>query len=249
MPSSGEVGARVCSAEVILFDLDGVLLSTSELHRQAWAELFSNWFAAAGITPPYREADYFRYIDGRPRFDAVQALLTSRGVDLPWGTPTDGPELETICGLGNRKNASFEAALAERAPAPFPEVVGVLLRLLRQGKQLAVVSSSRNALPVLRAAGILDAFELVMDGNLADEHDLPGKPAPDTFVHAAAALGVTPERAVVVEDATFGVAAGRAGRFGLTVGIDRGAGADALRAAGADVVVASLAELTTEPGE
>lgn len=239
----------VGSAEAILFDLDGVLLSTSDLHRQAWAQLFGDWFTAAGITPAYTEADYFRYLDGRPRFDGVHAVLSSRGVELPWGTPADPPGVETVCGLGNRKNLAFEAALAQHPPAPFPEVVGVLLRLLRQRRRLAVVSSSRNALTVLRGAGILDAFELVADGNLAEERGLPGKPAPDIFRYAAAELGVSPGRAIVVEDATSGVAAGRSGGFGLVVGVDRGAGADDLRAAGADVVITSLTELVAGAGE
>lgn len=233
----------LAAARAVLFDLDGVLLSTSQLHREAWAELFAGWFAEHGIVPAYTEDDYFRLLDGRPRYDGVRAVLASRGVELPWGAPVDPPDADTICGLGNRKNAGFEQALAERGPRLFPDTVAVLLRLLREGKRLAVVSSSRNASAALAAAGIADAFDVVVDGQVAAEQRLAGKPAPDTFVHAAAELAVPVDQAVVVEDATFGVAAGRAGGFGLVVGVDRGAGAEALLAAGADAVVGSLAEL------
>lgn len=241
------IAGLLASAEAVLFDLDGVLLSTSELHRRAWAELFAGWFAEHGVAPGYTDADYYAHLDGRPRYEGVQAVLASRGVELPWGDPSDGPGAATVCGLGNRKNAAFEAALEQGGPAPFPETVAVLLRLLRDGKRLAVVSSSHNARRVLTAAGIIEAFVLVVDGQVAVERHLRGKPEPDTFWYAAAALDVQRERAIVVEDATFGVAAGRAGGFGLVVGVDRGAGADALLAAGADVVVSSLEELLADP--
>lgn len=245
LPTQTSPAGRIAAAQAVLFDLDGVLLSTSELHRRAWSDLFTGWFAEHGVTPAYTDADYFAFIDGRPRYDGVQAVLASRGVELPWGDPSDGPEAATVCGLGNLKNAAFEAELDVASPPPFPETIPVLFRLLRDGAKLAVVSSSHNARRVLVGAGIIDAFEVVVDGEVAVAHGLPGKPAPDTFGYAAQAIGVEPAHAVVVEDATFGVAAGRAGGFGLVVGVDRGAGAGALFAAGADVVVTSLEELVT----
>lgn len=239
----GSTSEAVDASSAVLFDLDGVLLSTADLHRRAWGDLFTGWFAEHGIGPQYSDADYYGSIDGRPRVDGVAAVLASRGVELPLGSPTDPVDAETVWGLGNRKNAAFEALLDAGPPPPFPDTVGVLLRLLRDGKQLAVVSSSYNARHVLELAGIADAFHVVVDGQVASLAGLKGKPAPDTFEHAAAALRVRPERAVVVEDATFGVAAGKAGGFGLVVGVDRGAGADALLEAGADTVISTLAEL------
>lgn len=227
----------------VLFDLDGVLAQTSVLHQQAWEHLFQSYFAARGIEPGYSSADYYTLIDGRPRFDAVRAMMQSRGVKLDWGTPEDDESTETICGLGNRKNQVFEGMLAQGGSIAYPETVEILAWLRAEGIKLAVVSSSRNALAVLRAIGVTDAFAAVVDGLVAEAHGLPGKPDPATFRFAAAALGVTPDRAAVVEDATFGVAAGRAGGFGMVTGVDRGAGADALLAAGADLVVESLTEL------
>lgn len=228
--------------DAVLFDLDGVLTPTAQIHRTAWAQMFDAFLAGRG-QPPFTDADYFAHVDGRPRTDGVRAFLASRGVTLPDGEPDDPEDAETVNGLGNRKNAAFNAVLARDGIAPYPASARLLDALRRRGTAMAVVSSSRNARPVLDAAGISDDFACVVDGEDAATHQLAGKPAPDTFLRAAQVLGVDPARAVVVEDATSGVAAGRAGRFGLVIGVDRGAGADALTDAGADVVVTDLDEV------
>lgn len=231
----------------VLFDLDGVLTPTAEVHMAAWAEMFDAYLAQAdhpgADTSPYTERDYFDHVDGKPRYDGVRDFLRSRGIDLPDGEPTDGPDTETVCGLGNRKNDAFNAVLERDGVRPYPGSLALLDHLSDLGTPLAVVSSSANAPAVLAAAGLSDRFVTVVDGRVARELGLAGKPAPDTFLHAAEACGVEPARAVVVEDAVSGVRAGAAGRFGLVVGVDRGAGERVLREAGADVVVADLGDL------
>jgi len=229
------------SYDAYLFDLDGVLTPTVELHRRAWAETFDVFFAERGLAP-YREAEYFASLDGRSRFEGVRTLLDARGIPLPEGEPGDAG-FETVIGIGNRKNLAFTEVLERDGIDPYPGSTLLLDRLARLDRPLAVVSSSRNAEAVLGAAGLRDRFAAVVDGLVAEREGLPGKPAPDTFLRAADLLGAVPERTVVIEDAGSGVAAGRAGGFGLVVGVDRGAGRDALEAAGADLVVTDLAEL------
>ena len=240
---------RFSDAAAVLFDLDGVLTPTAEIHMRAWAALFDEVLAAHGAPDPYTDDDYFRYVDGRPRYDGVQAVLASRGIDLPWGDPGDPPGTDTVCGLGNRKNAVFSATLEREGIAPYPGSLALVDRLGARGVPAAVVSSSKNATQVLAAAHLLDRFPVIVDGVVAAEEHLPGKPAPDLFLAAAERLGVAPERAVVVEDAVSGVAAGAAGPFGLVVGVDRGVGAQALTEAGADLVVHDLAELLSADAE
>lgn len=230
--------------DAALFDLDGVLTPTAKVHMKAWSDMFNDFLAARGGQEPYTDADYFAYVDGRPRYEGVARFLESRGIDLPYGDPSDGPEADTVCGLGNRKNDVVNEVLERDGVDAYPGSLALLDRLDELGVQMAVVSSSANAPKVLAAAGIASRFGVVVDGAVAARDGLPGKPAPDTFLAAAQRLGVPRERAVVLEDATSGVAAGRAGDFGLVVGVDRGAGEDALRSAGADVVVADLEELT-----
>lgn len=225
--------------DAFLFDLDGVITPTVDLHMRAWQETFDEVFARHGAEP-YRESDYYRSLDGRPRFDGVATLLAARGISLPVGDAGDDG-LDTVTGIGNRKNRVFTEVLERDGIEPYPGS----LRLLDQlaGCPLAIVSSSRNADAVLRAAGLRDRFAVVVDGSVAEREGLPGKPAPDTFVRAAELLGHRPERAVAFEDAVSGVAAAHAGGFGLVVGVDRGTGADALRGAGAGVIVNDLEEL------
>jgi beta-phosphoglucomutase family hydrolase len=228
--------------DAILFDLDGVLTPTADVHRRAWAALFTDYLAAAGAAP-YTERDYFEHIDGKPRVEGVRDLLASRGLALPPGEPTDPPGAPTLAGLGNRKNAVFTRALVDDGVAPFPGALTLVSGLADAGKALAVVSSSNNARTVLDAAGLADLFPVIVDGAVARAEGLRGKPAPDTFLHAAALLGVPPAASAVIEDAVAGVAAGRAGHFGLVVGVDRGSGEATLRQAGADVIVHGLTEL------
>ncbi len=228
-----------------LFDLDGVLTPTADLHMRAWRQMFSTYFVGHDVAPAYTNADYFTYVDGRPRYDGVRAALASRGIELPEGDPTDEPGIETVCGLGNAKNALFDRILKDDGVVAFPGTLTLLDALAARGVAVAVVSSSRNARAVLFAANLADRFTVVVDGEVARLAGLRGKPSPETFEHAAAALGVPAARAVVIEDAVSGVAAGRAGAFGLVIGVDRGAGADRLREAGADLVVRDLGELMT----
>ncbi|MGE0027175.1 MAG: HAD family hydrolase [Thermoleophilia bacterium] len=233
---------RLAGLRAVLFDLDGVLTPTAEVHMRAWGRMFSE-FLASRSAAPYADTDYFAHIDGKPRLDGVRSMLASRGIVLPEGEPDDDPGLETVAGLGNRKNAMFTAELAEHGVAPYPGSLRFLDAAIAAGLDVAVVSSSRNAEPVLRAAGLRDRFAVVVDGAVAAAAGLAGKPAPDTYLHAAGLLGRTAAESAVVEDAHSGVAAGRAGGFGLVVGVDRGAGALELLASGADLVVDDLADL------
>jgi beta-phosphoglucomutase family hydrolase len=234
--------------DAALFDLDGVVTPTAEVHMRAWSAMFNDYLTGLGSAsgkaqPPYTDQDYYDYVDGKPRYDGVRTFLASRGITLPEGEHSDPPEAETISGLGNRKNDYFNRVLSEQGVEAYPGSVRLLEALRERGVPMAIVSSSRNAPAVLEAAGVADYFDTVMHGGVAAERHLTGKPAPDTFLAAAADLGATAERAVVLEDAISGVAAGAAGAFGLVVGVDRGAGAAALTEAGADIVVTDLAEL------
>ncbi|MBD5786235.1 HAD-IA family hydrolase [Cellulosimicrobium terreum] len=226
----------------VLFDLDGVLTPTAELHMRAWERLFAPFCEARGLAP-YTSADYFAHIDGKPRYDGVATFLASRGVELPLGDVTDGPGDGTVCALGNRKDEIVNAMFVEEGIAPYPGSVRFLDDVVAAGAAVAVVSSSRNTPSVLAASGLAPRFTVVVDGNVASQEGLAGKPAPDTYLRAAELLGVPASEAVVVEDALSGVAAGAAGSFGLVLGVDRGVGADALRAHGADLVVRDLDEV------
>ena len=229
-----------------LFDLDGVITPTAEVHMRAWAEMFNAYLTSAHPDQAaYTDQDYFDHVDGKPRFDGVRDFLTSRGIDLPEGDRGDAPSEETVCGLGNRKNEAFNEVLQRDGVTAYPGSIALLDHLASLDMPLAVVSSSANAPAVLASAGVADRFATVVDGRVANQLGLPGKPAPDTFQHAADALGVAYADAVVLEDAVSGVRAGAAGGFALTVGVDRGAGHETLRVAGADVVVSDLDELVS----
>lgn len=235
--------ARLSGIRALLFDLDGVLTPTAEVHMRAWERMFSDFLAGRGVAEPYSDDDYFAHIDGRPRLDGVRQMLASRGIALPEGVPADPPEADTVAGLGARKNAAFTAELAEHGVAPYPGSARFLDAAIGAGLDVAVVSSSRNAVPVLESAGLRDRFEVLVDGEVAAAAGLPGKPAPDTYLHAARLLGRPASECAVIEDAHSGVAAGRAGAFGRVIGVDRGAGALELARSGADLVVDDLAEL------
>lgn len=229
----------------VLFDLDGVLTPTAAVHRRAWKRTFdrvlvSHFGPEADL---FSVQDYLDHVDGRPRYDGVHSFLVSRGIELPAGHFTDPAGLDTEAGVGNLKNDEFNAVLAEDGVEPYPGSVALLEHLEARHVAVAVVSSSANARAVLAAAGLIDRFDVIVDGLLARERDLPGKPAPDTFLAAAADLGVEVADTAVVEDALSGVEAAAAGGFSLVVGVDRDGHAAALAAAGADVVVADLSEL------
>ncbi|MFF7857236.1 beta-phosphoglucomutase family hydrolase [Streptomyces sp. NPDC007904] len=228
-----------------LFDLDGVVTKTAVVHAAAWKEMFDVFLRerdGEGFRP-FGDDDYDAYVDGRPRADGVRTFLASRGIELPGGTPDDPPDAPTVHGLGNRKNE----LLLERIRTDGVEAYDGTLRYLEavraRGLRTAIVSSSANCRDVLRSIGAEDLFDVRIDGVVAAERGLPGKPKPDTFLAAARDLGVEPSRAAVFEDAQAGMDAGRAGRFGYVVGVDRVGQTDALYAHGADRVVTDLAEL------
>ncbi|AEF41246.1 HAD family hydrolase [Hoyosella subflava] len=224
---------HLLEAEAVLFDLDGVLTDTAAVHERAWAQVMSEFLDSYGGVEPYSVADYYTHLDGKQRQKGIQSLLASRGIDLP---------AESVTELGARKNAAFRQALSAEGVQVFPGSVRFLDWIQQHGIPVAVVSSSRNAPAVLEAAGLLDRFVTVVDGTVAAEHDLPSKPAPDTYEYGAKLLGAAPERTAIIEDAVSGVAAGRAGNFWV-VGVDRGAGSETLQQHGADIVVGDLGEL------
>jgi len=235
--------------EACLFDLDGVLTQTAVVHAAAWKEMFDAFLQehASRTGTPFEPfdpvADYDEYVDGKPRYDGVRSFLGARGIELPEGTPDDPPDAETIHGLGNRKNDLVLTMIRRQGVRVYEGSVRYVRATRAAGLDRAVVTSSANAHEVLVAAGIDDLFDVLIDGLVAVHERLRGKPAPDTFLAAARALGVAPAQAAVFEDALAGVAAGRAGRFGFVVGVDRVGQAAALREHGADRVVADLAEL------
>jgi beta-phosphoglucomutase family hydrolase len=237
--------------EAVVFDTDGVLTDTASVHAAAWKRLFDEYLrrrAARGSEPyrPFTEADYLRFVDGRPRYDGVAGFLGSRGITLPWGDPADPPDRETVCGLGNAKDRYFVTHLREHGASAFPTSVAFVRRLRELGLRTAAVSASRNMLAVLASAGLRELFDAEVDGVEADRLGLAGKPDPALFLEAARRLGVAPARAAVVEDALAGVEAGRRGGFGAVVGVDRGDQAAALAERGADVVVADLGDLVLD---
>ncbi|MFL6073714.1 MAG: HAD family hydrolase [Mycobacteriales bacterium] len=232
-----------------LFDLDGVLTPTARVHEAAWKEMFDAYLRERAdrtgepFVPFDPRADYDRYVDGRPRADGVRAFLASRGITLPDGGPDDPPDAETVNGLGNRKNESLLRKLREEGIEPYPGSVAYLKAVRDAGLATAVVSASANCQEVVDAAGLAGYLDVRVDGVVAAQEKLRGKPAPDTFLAAAKKLGVPADRAAVFEDALAGVEAGRAGDFGYVIGVDRVGHADALREHGADTAVTDLAEL------
>jgi len=231
------------TAEGVLFDLDGVLTPTAEVHMRAWQSVFDHVFAQWGIVPPYTDDDYFAYVDGKKRYDGVASLLHSRNVEVPWGEIDDPPSAETICGIGNRKNAAFTTELRREGIEPYAGSLALVKQLHEAGVPLAVVSSSKNAEEVLAAAQMRDYFRVVVDGVVAEREGLASKPAPDVFRVGAERLGVDPAAAIAVEDAVSGVASAAAADYGVVIGVNRGAGESILRAAGASIVVDDLSQL------
>lgn len=229
--------------------MDGVLTRTAELHAAAWKQMFDEYLSQraageGGEFVPFDEVkDYDNFVDGRPRLDGTRQFLLSRGIELPEGSPDEPPGTETVYGLSNQKNQLVQQLIAERGVAVYPGSVRFLQEARRRSLATAVVSSSANTVEVLRAAGLQEMFDATIDGVVAEREGLKGKPAPDTYLAAARELGVDPKVAAVFEDALAGVEAGRAGGFGLVVGVDRVGQSDALAAHGADVVVNDLAEL------
>jgi beta-phosphoglucomutase family hydrolase len=237
-------GIRGC-----LFDLDGVLTKTAAVHDAAWKEMFDGYLRerAKKSGEPFKEFDsghdYSEYVDGKPREDGTRSFLESRGISLPEGGEDDPPDAETIHGLSNRKNEIVLRRIKEDGVEPYEGSVRYVKAVRDAGLRRAVVSSSANCHDVLVAAGIEDLFEERIDGITAERDHLHGKPAPDTFLAGARALGLEPSEAAVFEDALAGVAAGKAGHFGAVIGVNRTGQADELREHGATIVVDDLADL------
>ncbi len=235
--------------DAVIFDMDGVVTDTARVHAAAWKQLFDDYLREraerdGGTFAPFDlDRDYRRYVDGKPRYDGVAAFLASRGIAIPYGQPSDPPDAETACGLGNRKNEYFTARLQEQGVEAFPSTVALIKRLRAAGMKTGIFSASKNCEEVLRAAGVRDLFDAKVDGRDAEAQGLPGKPDPAVLLEAARRLGVRPERAVIVEDAIAGVEAGRAGGFALVIGVNRSAEAGVLREHGASVEVTDLAEV------
>lgn len=235
--------------DAVLFDLDGVLTATAKVHAAAWKKTFDEFLRHRSeqrgepFVPFEIDPDYKVYVDGKPRSDGITSFLKSRGIELPRGEASDPPAAETVYGIGNQKSDLVLAVLESDGVEAYEGSVALVKLLRREGFKTAVVSSSNNCREVLQAAGIEDLFDVRVDGVVAKRLNLPGKPAPDTFLEAARELGIEPSRSVVVEDAIAGVQAGRAGGFALVIGVDRHDEATALRDNGADIVVSDVGEL------
>ena len=248
---SSNIGQVITRAQydAVLFDLDGVITDTANLHAACWKQMFDDYLETRAVQiggefrPFDLATDYLRYVDGKPRFDGVRDFLRSRGIQIPEGTPDDPPQAETVGGLGNRKNDLVNKAIEETGVLPYDGSVKLIHQLRRDGFKIAVVTSSQNCNTVLSATKLDAFFEVRVDGNVIRTQHLTGKPAPDTFLMAARLLRVEPSRAVVIEDAISGVQAGSNGNFGLVIGVARKGNAEELKHHGAHLVVNDLGEL------
>jgi len=235
--------------DAVLFDLDGVITDTASLHATCWKQMFDDYLQnrAKDSGEPFKPfdvtKDYLLYVDGKPRFDGVRDFLRSRGIVLPEGSVDDEPSANTVGGLGNRKNDLVSAIIDEKGVEAYEGSVKLIRQLRQQGFKIAVVTSSQNCTAILRAARLDGLFEVQVDGGMIPAQHLAGKPAPDTFLRATKLLGVEASRTVVIEDAISGVQAGRAGKFGLVIGVARKRNDEELRHNGAHVVISDLVEL------
>jgi trehalose 6-phosphate phosphatase len=240
--------------EAAILDMDGVITRSARTHMAAWKHMFDDYLHKRADRSdvkfePFSDEDYYLYVDGKPRYEGAQSFLESRKIALPYGSPDDPPGKETICGLGNRKNQYFLEYLKKNGVESYPSTIDFVKELKTRNKRVAAISSSRNAKEVLETAGVSDLFHVVVDGIDADEYQLKGKPEPDIFLEAAKRLNVNPKKAIVVEDAISGIEAGRAGGFGLVIGINRSGQNTELKNRGADIVVVDLSELKSENDE
>jgi alpha,alpha-trehalase len=246
---------RFIAAEILdrfdawLFDLDGVITDTARIHAKSWKEAFDAFLrqrsaeTGEGFKEFTIDSDYPEYVDGKPRYEGVDSFLRSRGIELPWGGVDDPPEADTVCGIGNRKNARFNEILKAEGADVFETSVELIKKLKEKGVRVAVVTSSKNCTSVLESANLAGLFEAQLDGVYSAKHKLAGKPKPDTYLEAARLLGAEAADSVVIEDALSGVEAGNAGNFGLTIGVDRLGEPQKLLDNGADLVVSDMEEL------
>lgn len=234
--------------DAVLFDLDGVITATAKLHAACWKKMFDEYLEKRSkeTGEPFKPfeiaTDYKLYVDGKPRYDGVRDFIRSRGIELPEGTSEDSPQTKTVRGLGNRKNDLINEVIDSVGVDAYEGTITLARQIRDEGIKIAVVTSSQNCDVVLKAAKIEDLFEIRVDGNTIHEQHLSGKPAPDSYLEGAKRLGVDPRRTVVVEDAISGVQAGRNGKFGLVIGVDRKGNGDELKKNGADIVVKDLGE-------
>jgi alpha,alpha-trehalase len=235
-----------------IFDLDGVVTHTASLHSRAWKAAFDEYLKTRSqsegvdFVPFDIRGDYLKYVDGKPRYQGVQSFLESRGIHIPFGTPADEPSANTYCGVGNRKNELYNSLIDTEGVEVFDSTVSLIGELRTRGIRVGLMSSSKNTEQILRRTGLTDLFEARVDGVVSEKIGLRGKPHPDAFLKTAELLGTSPDKALVVEDAVSGVEAGCQGGFGLVIGVDREGHPESLRAAGADIVVQDLAELTVD---
>jgi trehalose-phosphatase len=232
-----------------IFDMDGVITKTAQVHAQAWKEMFDEFLKdhtpeGEPFQPFDKHSDYLHYVDGKPRYDGVKSFLDSRGIELPYGTPKDSPEKRTVCGLGNRKNQKFHKVIRENEVEIFPENVQFIKELKKKNIPTAVISASENCREVLQAAGVEDLFDTRVDGVTSSELGLKGKPHPDIFLEAARRLEKDPSDCAVIEDSQAGVAAGKKGGFGWVIGVNTGDQYEELKKSGADIVVEKLTEIS-----
>jgi beta-phosphoglucomutase family hydrolase len=249
MAQAADRPALPAAVRACLFDMDGVLTDTASVHEAAWKQTFDAFLRSreGESFRPFGQEDYNAYVDGEPRIEGTRGFLASRGISLPEGDTDDPAGSMTVCGLSNRKNALVLTHFQRYGVTVFETSAQFVRQARAQGRGVGVVSASENAAEVLSLAGIADLFDVRIDGVVARDRNLAGKPAPDTYLAAADALGVPAQQAAVFEDAVAGVAAGRAGGFGFVVGVDRVGHADALRDNGADLVVTDLGELLGVP--
>ncbi len=252
MRMTGEQQVDLTSShyDAAIFDLDGVITQTARVHARAWKEMFDQFLSRmdSEFKPLDIESDYRKYIDGKPRYDGVRDFLESRGISLPEGEPQDPPDRRTVCGLGNRKNQLFREIVKRDGVDIYEDTIEWLSSWKQHGLRTGVISSSNNCKFILEVTELLYLFDVRVDGLVAQELDLPGKPAPDVFLHAVAHLDIEPERAIVFEDAIAGVEAGKAGGFGLVIGVARTDQTEELLNHGADAVISSFKQLNTEYG-
>jgi alpha,alpha-trehalase len=248
-PPDNTVAIDAADFDAVIFDMDGVVTDTAQAHARAWKQMFDDFLQARAesggdsFVPFDIEGDYLKYVDGKPRFDGAKSFFESRGIHLPDGSAEDDPEQETVWGLSMRKQGYFLDALERFGAKAYDSTLALIDDLRAAGIATAIITASKNREAVLEAAGVGDVFDAAVDGLAAQQLGLQGKPAPDVFLEAARRVDAEPPRAVVVEDAQAGVAAGRAGGFGLVIGVDRAHQRDELARSGADAVVVDLAQV------